>query len=80
VNTVLASGIPTIAVALRMPYDLAVYPSARTYICTYSILDPAVETLVQALWGRIPFAGRLPVSIPGLYPLGHGISTQARSE
>ena len=79
VNAILAGGVPTIVVALRMPYDLTEYPSAPTYICTYSILDPAIDTLAQALWGHIPFGGRLPVSIPGLYPLGHGIAAQARS-
>lgn len=79
VNALLASGVPTIVAALRMPYDLTVYPSAPTYICTYSILDPAVDTLAQALWGRIPFGGRLPVSIPGLYPLGHGLAAHERS-
>ncbi|HEY0739376.1 MAG TPA: glycoside hydrolase family 3 N-terminal domain-containing protein [Herpetosiphonaceae bacterium] len=79
VNAILDCGVPTIVAALRMPYDLTVYPSAPTYICTYSILDPAVDTLAQALWGRIPFGGRLPVSIPGLYPLGHGLAAQERS-
>jgi beta-N-acetylhexosaminidase len=54
-----------IAVALRMPYDLAAYPAASTYVCTYSILPPAMEALAEALCGRIPFAGNLPVTIPG---------------
>jgi beta-N-acetylhexosaminidase len=75
VNMILSSGVPTVAVALRLPYDLAAYPTAPTYACTYSILPTAIEALTQALWGRIPFSGRLPVSIPGLYRLGHGIST-----
>ena len=76
VNALLQSGIPMVAVALRMPYDLTAYPSAPTYVCSYSILEPAVELLAQALWGRTPFLGRLPVSIPGLYPLGHGLAAQ----
>lgn len=73
VNALLGSGVPTVAVALRMPYDLALYPAAPTYVCTYSILSPAIDALAEALWGQIPFEGRLPVSIPGLYPLGHGL-------
>ena len=56
-----------ITVALRMPYDLAAYPAATTYVCTYSILPPAMEALAEALFGRIPFAGALPVTIPGLF-------------
>ncbi len=58
-------GARLITVALRMPYDLAAYPEAATYICTYSILPPAMEALAEAIFGRIPFAGILPVTIPG---------------
>jgi beta-N-acetylhexosaminidase len=64
VNTLLKEGGKVIAVALRMPYDLAAYPAAPTYLCTYSILPPAMEALADALWGRIPFNGKLPVRIP----------------
>jgi beta-N-acetylhexosaminidase len=53
-----------ITVALRMPYDLAAYPEASTYICAYSILPPAMEALAEALFGRIAFSGTLPVTIP----------------
>jgi beta-N-acetylhexosaminidase len=64
VNALLAGNVRTVAVALRMPYDLLAYPAAPAYVCTYSIQPPAIEALAQALFGRIPFAGRLPVSIP----------------
>jgi len=67
VNTLLKEGRKVIAVALRMPYDLTAYPEAPTYLCTYSILPPAMEALADALWGRIPFIGKLPVSIPVKY-------------
>ena len=72
VNALLARQRPLIAVALRMPYDLAAYSTAPTYLCTYSILDPALEALAAALWGEHACPGRLPVAIPGLYPVGHG--------
>jgi beta-N-acetylhexosaminidase len=64
VNALLKRDIPTVAVALRMPYDLLAYPTAPTYVCVYSIQPPAMEALAQALFGHLPFAGRLPVSIP----------------
>ena len=53
-----------ITVALRMPYDLAAYPEASTYVCTYSILPPAMEALAEGLFGHITFTGTLPVTIP----------------
>jgi beta-N-acetylhexosaminidase len=64
VDAVLDQGTPTVAVALRMPYDLRAYPRVSTYACTYSILAPSMEAVADALWGRIPFKGRLPVSLP----------------
>jgi beta-N-acetylhexosaminidase len=71
VNALLAGGRPVVAVALRVPYDLLAYPAAPTYACTYGILPPSMEALARALLGHIPFTGRLPVSLPGLYPIGH---------
>src|SRR6185437_3509395 len=53
-----------ITVAMRMPYDLAAYSAARTHICTYSILLPSMGALADAIFGRIPFPGILPVTIP----------------
>lgn len=76
VRALLDGPAPTIAVALRTPYDLAAYPAAPTYLCSYSILPPALDALAQVLTGRIEPAGRLPVSIPGLYPIGHGLGHQ----
>jgi beta-N-acetylhexosaminidase len=73
VQAVLDSGTPVVTVALRLPYDLAAYPSAPTYLWTYSLLESSMEALSDVLWGARPVGGRLPVSIPGLYPLGHGV-------
>lgn len=64
VNELLSQGTATIAVALRMPYDLLAYPRVQTFVCTYSILPPSMEAVADALWGRIPFVGQLPVSLP----------------
>ena len=70
---VLASGRPTVTIALRTPWDLLAYPSARTHVCSYGILPPSMEALAAALLGEAPFVGRLPVDIAGLYPRGHGL-------
>lgn len=64
-------GIPTVVAALRLPYDLMAFPEVQTYVCTYSILEPSMQALAKALFGQIPFKGRLPVSIPGLYETGY---------
>jgi beta-N-acetylhexosaminidase len=72
VRQALKLSIPSVVVALRLPYDLTVFPEVGTYVCTYSILEPSVEALAKALFGQIEFVGKLPVSIPGLYAVGHG--------
>ncbi len=63
VQAIAASGIPVIAVALRTPWDAAVYPPAVPAICTYSILPDPLEALARALAGEIGFPGRLPVAV-----------------
>lgn len=65
VNALLEDGTRVLAVALRLPYDLAAYPAVAAYACTYSLQPYSLEALADALWGRIPFAGRLPVSVEG---------------
>jgi beta-N-acetylhexosaminidase len=73
-NELLGSGVPVVSVALRVPFDLARYPTAATHVCTYSILPPSLDALVRALWGDVPFRGRLPAAVPGLHPTGHGLA------
>ncbi|MCS6962516.1 MAG: glycoside hydrolase family 3 protein [Thermoflexus sp.] len=60
--------------ALRLPYDLQAAPDAPTYLCTYSILPISLEALAALIMGHLSPQGRLPVTIPDLYPLGHGLS------
>jgi beta-N-acetylhexosaminidase len=60
-----------IVVALRMPYDLQAFPSVGTYVCSYSAHEPSMRAVADVLFGARPARGRLPVSIPGLYPVGH---------
>jgi beta-N-acetylhexosaminidase len=73
VEAVLATGTPSLTVAMRTPYDLAAYPGSTTHLCSYAIVPAAVEAVADALFGRTPIRGRLPVAIPGLYPRGHGM-------
>lgn len=71
VEEILRMGIPTIVAALRLPYDLAAFPEAPTYLCTYSILEPSMRALAKAVFGHREIKGCLPVAIPGLYEAGY---------
>lgn len=64
VRRALGLGVPSVVAALRLPYDAAVIPGARTYVCTYGVLEPSMRALAKALFGAIGFAGSLPVTIP----------------
>ena len=63
VAELVGAGNRVVAVALRLPYDIAAYPSAPTYVCTYSLQSPSLDALGSALFGQIPFKGQLPVRI-----------------
>jgi beta-N-acetylhexosaminidase len=73
VNELLETAVPTVAVALRTPYDLTVYPEAEAHVCTYSILPVSMRALAAALFGEILFQGKLPVRLGKLYRFGHGL-------
>jgi beta-N-acetylhexosaminidase len=77
VRAILATGVPTVTVALRTPWDLAAYAEAGTHVCAWSIVPAAVEALAAALLGTAPMPGRLPAPVPGLYPVGHRMEARA---
>jgi beta-N-acetylhexosaminidase len=59
----LAGSVPAVAVALRSPYDIELYPPSVAAVATYGIQPPQIEALADALSGRIGFAGRPPVRL-----------------
>lgn len=74
VHELLNTGLPAVTITLRTPYDLAVYPQARTHLCAYGIQPATMQALAKALWGRLAPEGRLPVQLSPEYPRGHGLS------
>jgi beta-N-acetylhexosaminidase len=64
VEAVAASGTPTIAVAMRGPWDVAAYPAGVTSLATYSILPGSLDALAAVLSGEASAVGRVPVRLP----------------
>jgi beta-N-acetylhexosaminidase len=64
VRALLASGVPTVIAAMRTPFDLLAFPGAPTTLCTCGIQPVSMQALAEALFGEIPFQGRLPVALP----------------
>ena len=73
VDQLMRSNKPVVTVSMREPQDLTAYPGVSTHVCTYSSHAPSMRALTDSLFGTAPFPGRLPVAIPGLYPVGHGL-------
>jgi beta-N-acetylhexosaminidase len=64
---------PLVVISFNSPYFLRQFPEADTYFCTYRHADQNQVAAAKALFGEIEFKGRLPISIPGLFPAGHGV-------
>jgi beta-N-acetylhexosaminidase len=63
VNALLEVGVHTLGVGLRMPHDLLSFPRLPLFAAAYSLQPPSLQAVVDALWGEIPFEGKLPVPI-----------------
>jgi beta-N-acetylhexosaminidase len=63
---------PIVVVALGSPYDLAHFPAVGTYLVTYGRAEANVQAAAKVIFGELSPTGALPVSIPGLYEVGHG--------
>lgn len=71
----LASGrAKQIAIAFGTPYLLREIPSVPTYICAYGPQPVLQIAAARALFGETKMSGKLPVTIPGFYDRGHGIT------
>ncbi|HET7710740.1 MAG TPA: glycoside hydrolase family 3 protein, partial [Thermoanaerobaculia bacterium] len=64
---------PFVFVLFGSPYLLHHLPELPSYLLTYDFNPGAERAVVRAVFGEIPVKGKLPVSLPGLYPIGHGL-------
>jgi beta-N-acetylhexosaminidase len=62
----------TVVVSFGSPYLATDFPDVENYVCAYSNALTSEIATVKALFGEIPFRGRLPVSIPGVAQRGSG--------
>lgn len=74
VADLLATGVPVVAVAIRNPYDGARLPECAAELATYSWTDVEMRAAARMITGARRPVGRLPVAVPGRYPLGHGLT------
>lgn len=63
----------TVLVSLSSPYVLRDLPQAAGFLCSYNYTPLSLQALGRVITGSLPARGKLPVSIAGLYPAGHGL-------
>ena len=59
--------------ALWSAYDLLAFPQVSAYLATYGDTPAALEMLAAVICGQEKARGRLPVELPGLFAVGHGL-------
>lgn len=71
---------PLLVISFGNPYMLLAMPETPAYLTTYSPFPVSQRAAARAVLGEIEIAGKLPISLPGLYPRGHGIKTQRNAK
>jgi beta-glucosidase-like glycosyl hydrolase len=62
-----------VGVSFGNPYLLQSFPKLKTYVVAYGDMPSLQQAAARALVGEIDVSGKLPISLPGLYPRGAGI-------
>ena len=65
---------PFVAAFFGSPYAPMSVPDLPAMLLTYDFSDVAEESAVRAISGEISIGGRLPIALPGLFPVGHGLT------
>ena len=73
VKQIIALKKPVAVVAFGSPYLIRQFPEVRNYVVTYAIEEVAQTGAVRTIFGEVPFTGKLPVSVPGIFEIGAGI-------
>lgn len=69
-----ARGTPVVVAAFGPPYFLLQFRNVNAYLAAYDYGDMAQSAAGRVVVGAVGARGRLPVSLPGLYDVGWGLS------
>jgi beta-N-acetylhexosaminidase len=65
---------PFVTVVFGNPYTAMALPKLPAEILTYEYTDEMEAAAVRALAGETAIGGKLPISLPGMYQFGHGMT------
>lgn len=69
----LAQNKPVVGVSFGNPYILGSFPDMKTYMVAYGDMTTLQRASARSMFGMLETNGKLPISLPGLYPRGTGI-------
>lgn len=72
--------VPYVAVLFGNPYVATFLPQLPAVLLTYDFYDRAELSAVRALAGEAPITGKLPITLPQLFPVGHGLERAVRTQ
>ena len=64
---------PFVSAFFGSPYVPMTVPELPAMLLTFDLSDHAEESAVRAIAGEIAIGGKLPIALPGLFPVGHGL-------
>lgn len=64
---------PFVSVLFGNPYTAMGMPEAPAVMLTYDFSDVSERAAIKALAGEMPIGGKLPIALPGMFPIGHGL-------
>ena len=74
-NKLNESKIPTLGISFGSPY-LPNYNYLDSYICAYGYGEVSLSAATDALFGRKPISGKLPINLNNKYKIGQGIEVK----
>jgi len=77
-DSVAAQNKPFAAVCFGNPYTATFLPKLPAVLLGYEFSDFTERAAAKALAGEIPIGGKLPISLPGMFPIGHGLTRAAK--
>lgn len=69
---------PIVAFSFGSPYLLKAFDGIATCLAAYSAFPVSQKAAARALLSEITISGKLPVTIPEMYPRGHGIRVEKK--
>jgi beta-N-acetylhexosaminidase len=77
-DAVAAQNRPFAAVCFGNPYTATFLQKLPAVLLGYEFSDFTERAAVKALAGEIPIGGKLPIQLPGMFPIGHGLTRPAK--